>query len=96
MDIISLGIFANDFAYEGNHTTKELYEKNAGNNILQLVWEFQWLDGLLQPVSPALVLSQDVLFTNNDPVECGLQYDWDYWESLCSGSASIATSSGVT
>lgn len=89
----NLGMFANDLAYQGKDTTKDIYEKNNGNNILQLVWEFQWQDSLLQPVSPVLVLSQEVRFINQDPIECGLQYDWGYWEALCNSENSTAISS---
>eukprot|EP01041_Mallomonas_annulata_P009675 gene9675-20118_t len=78
----NLGQFANDLAYEGDETTAESYvESSKLNNILEIVWRMDVHEGKLVPTWPVVCLSRDVLFTNKDPMECGVQYSWRYWEA---------------
>lgn len=74
------GMFANDMAYEGLDTTLESYvEASVNRNILQIVWRLELQNNVLTPTWPVVVLSKDVLFTNKEPMECGMHYSWRYW-----------------
>lgn len=82
----SIGIYANDLAYDANLTkTQEVYEQESKRkNILQLVWRVEKNEqGQLTPTWPVVVTKDDVLLTNAKfPLEVGIQYSWRYWEAV--------------
>lgn len=82
------GMFANDMAYKGSETNMlTYYQASLKENILQIVWRLELTDdGVLGPTWPVVVLSQDVRFSNKEPMECGMQYSWRYWEAFRSNS----------
>lgn len=74
------GMYANDLGYNEDINTAEAYIANSvKNNILQIVWRVHLEDGVFKPTWPVVILSQDVRFTNDLPMEVGIQYSWRYW-----------------
>lgn len=84
-DHSNLGMFANDFGYYHGLRDKEAYNESSdqGNrgNILQIAWRMEEREGRLMPLYPCLVTSRDFLFQNQEPMEIGLKYGWQYWNS---------------
>ena len=80
----SLGIYANDLAYDSSKTTnKVLYDEAGHKNILQLVWRLDLVRGQLAPTWPVVITKDDITFNNKDfPLEVGIQYSWTYWEAV--------------
>lgn len=80
----SIGIFANDLAYDPEITSKEAYlQKSSENNILQLIWRLELNLGtkMLVPTWPVVVAKNDIRLCNTVPMEVGLQYGYEYWNS---------------
>ena len=95
-DHSNLGMFANDFGFHDSVRGKEAYnERSEGQgqsaapgsyycgcgNILQIAWRMEDREGRLMPLYPCLVTSRDFLFHNQEPMEIGLKYGWQYWNS---------------
>ncbi len=81
----SIGMFANDLAYDPEITSKEAYlQKSSENNILQLIWRLELNIGtkMLVPTWPVVVAKNDIRLCNSVPMEVGLQYGYEYWNSF--------------
>ena len=89
------GIYANDYGFNNSLIKSKKDESvyntsSASNNILTLLWKVAVNEmGILYPVCPVVVVSQDVNFTNQEPecMEVGLHYGWDYWASFLPDSS---------
>lgn len=80
-----LGMYANDLAYDPDITQKEKYiQKSNENNILQLIWRLakDTQTGMLVPTWPVVVAKKDFRLCNTVPMEVGLQYGFEYWNSF--------------
>ena len=83
----SVGIFANDLAYEAEEMSslsQEIYDKNAKTkNILELLWRLEDKNGCIIPTWPVVMITKDVLIRNrNSATEVGLTYSYRYWKSM--------------
>lgn len=84
----NLGIWVNDLAYDESIKNEQEYmEKSKKFNLFVLSWRLDLntdsegkRGNVLMPTWPVVVLDQDVLFTNREPMEVGLSYSWRYWE----------------
>jgi hypothetical protein len=80
----SFGQFTNDLAWgEPPPACEEEYNARAErNNCLSLIWSVEYDEALQQlvPRWPMYVLSQDLIFGNEEPMEVGGTYGWDYWQ----------------
>lgn len=92
VSVKNYGMFANDLAYHPS-CDKHSYQSNIDKNILAVVWEVEIIeDGdrskpVITPVSPFLMLRNDVILKNKSPMEIGLAYSWRYWEAFRNNSA---------
>lgn len=80
-----LGMYANDLAYDPDITQKEEYLQNSQeNNILQLIWRLakDTETDMLVPTWPVVVAKKDFRLCNTVPMEVGLQYGFEYWNSF--------------
>ena len=76
-----LGMYANDLAFY-DEVTEELYHSNSEElNTVQIVWRVVLSEGKLQPTWPVVVTKKDLLLTNREPTEVGLEYGWRYWKN---------------
>jgi len=80
----SLGVYANDLAYDPDSNEEQYFENSERNNILQLVWRLAKDEktGSLVPTWPVVVTRKDVRFLNAVPMEVGLQYGYNYWDAV--------------
>ena len=80
----SLGVYANDLAYDPDYNEEQYAENSERNNILQLVWRLAKDEktGMLVPTWPVVVTRQDVRLLNTVPMEVGLQYGFNYWNAV--------------
>ena len=80
----SLGIYANDLAYDPDSNEEQYFENSERNNILQLVWRLakDEKNGMVVPTWPVVVTRQDVRLLNTVPMEVGLQYGFNYWNAV--------------
>ena len=80
----SLGVYANDLAYDPDATEEQYFETSESNNILQLVWRLAKDEnsGSLVPTWPVVVTRKDVRLVNTVPMEVGLQYGYNYWDAV--------------
>ena len=80
----SLGVFANDLAYDPDSNAEEYAKTSEANNILQLVWRLARDEktGNLVPTWPVVITKKDVRMVNTVPMEVGLQYGFTYWDSF--------------
>ena len=80
----SLGVYANDLAYDPDSNEEQYFENSEKNNILQLVWRLakDEISGNLVPTWPVVVARQDVRLLNTVPMEVGLQYGYNYWDAV--------------
>jgi len=79
-----LGIYANDLAYDPTSFDNEAYLKQSdSNNILQLIWRLDKDEktGMLVPTWPVVAAKKDIRLVNTVPMEIGLQYGFQYWDS---------------
>jgi hypothetical protein len=86
----SIGIFANDLAYDDAATQDVYNERSKDRNILSIIWRLK--DSLqrdddcctrkLQPAFPVIISNKDLLFVNSQPMEIGLHYSWRFWDSF--------------
>ena len=81
---ISLGIYANDLAYDPDSNELEYFENSENNNILQLVWRLARDEnsGNLVPTWPVVIAKKDLRLVNSVPMEVGLQYGYNYWDAV--------------
>jgi hypothetical protein len=80
--IVNLGMYANDLAYSSKLSTEEEYEKATDEkNILNIIWRMEFKDNALRPTWPVVIFNKDILFTNKEPMEVGIQYSWSYWKN---------------
>jgi len=86
----SLGVFANDLAYDPDSNEEQYFENSERNNILQLVWRLakEEESGMLVPTWPVVVAKNDIRLTNTLPMEVGLQYGFNYWDAVTKEGAS--------
>ena len=79
-----LGVFANDLAYDPDSSAEEYVQNSEANNILQLVWRLARDEkkGNLVPTWPVVITKKDVRMVNTVPMEVGLQYGFNYWDSF--------------
>eukprot|EP00596_Hydrurales_sp_CCMP1899_P004199 CAMPEP_0119034944 /NCGR_PEP_ID=MMETSP1177-20130426/1954_1 /TAXON_ID=2985 /ORGANISM="Ochromonas sp, Strain CCMP1899" /LENGTH=253 /DNA_ID=CAMNT_0006992783 /DNA_START=249 /DNA_END=1010 /DNA_ORIENTATION=+ len=77
-----LGMYANDLAYYDGVTEEEYTNNSPDINILQIVWRMEFTDQVLSPTWPVVITLKDILLTNKEPMEVGLQYGWNYWKSV--------------
>jgi len=80
----SLGIYANDLAYNPDSDETQYLQNSEKNNILELVWRLA-LDqktGMLVPTWPVVITRTDVRLLNTVPMEVGLQYGYNYWDAM--------------
>lgn len=82
--VTSLGIYANDLAYDPDSNELQYFENSERNNILQLVWRLakDEKNGMVVPTWPVVVTRQDVRLLNTVPMEVGLQYGFNYWNAV--------------
>jgi len=80
----SLGIYANDLAYDPDSNEEQYFENSERNNILQLVWRLakDEKNGMVVPTWPVVMTRQDVRLLNTVPMEVGLQYGFNYWNAV--------------
>jgi hypothetical protein len=80
----SLGIYANDLAYDPDSNELEYFENSENNNILQLVWRLARDEkgGNLVPTWPVVIAKKDLRLLNSVPMEVGLQYGYNYWDAV--------------
>ncbi len=81
----SLGVYANDLAYDPDAMNEKIYLKTSNqNNILQLIWRLAKDEktGLLVPTWPVVIARKDFRLVNTVPMEVGLQYGYQYWQSF--------------
>lgn len=80
----SLGIYANDLAYDPDSNESEYFENSENNNILQLVWRLAIDEkgGNLVPTWPVVIAKKDLRILNSVPMEVGLQYGYNYWDAV--------------
>lgn len=78
----NLGMFANDFAFDVEIDPENYASASTQDNILQLVWRMELVDGQLHPTWPVVILKCDCEFRNHEPMEVGLQYSWRYWQAV--------------
>ncbi|GFH59244.1 hypothetical protein CTEN210_15720 [Chaetoceros tenuissimus] len=80
----SLGVFANDLAFDPSSSEEEYFDNSERNNILQLVWRLARDEktGGLVPTWPVVIARKDVRLVNTVPMEVGLQYGYGYWEAV--------------
>lgn len=80
----SLGVYANDLAYDPDSNEQQYFENSERNNILQLVWRLakDEKNGMVVPTWPVVVIKQDVRLLNTLPMEVGLQYGFKYWDAV--------------
>ena len=80
----SLGVYANDLAYDPNSNETQYFENSEKNNILELVWRLakDEITGTLVPTWPVVVARQDFRLLNTVPMEVGLQYGYNYWNAV--------------
>lgn len=86
----SLGVYANDLAYDPDSTEEQYFKTSERNNILQLVWRLanDEKNGMLVPTWPVVVARQDVRLLNTVPMEVGLQYGFNYWNAAMKAGVS--------
>lgn len=86
----SLGVYANDLAYDPDSTEEQYFKTSERNNILQLVWRLanDEKNGMLVPTWPIVVARQDVRLLNTVPMEVGLQYGFNYWNAAMKAGVS--------
>ena len=86
----SLGVYANDLAYDPSSNEEQYFENSERNNILQLVWRLakDEKNGMAVPTWPVVVTRQDVRLLNTIPMEVGLQYGYNYWDAVTKEGAS--------
>mmetsp|Transcript_3135 Transcript_3135/g.5706 ORF Transcript_3135/g.5706 Transcript_3135/m.5706 type:complete len:312 (-) Transcript_3135:221-1156(-) len=86
----SLGVYANDLAYDPDSTEEQYFENSERNNILQLVWRLakDEKNGMIVPTWPVVIARQDVRLLNTVPMEVGLQYGFNYWNAVTKEGAS--------
>lgn len=81
--IMNVGMLANDAAYSSGVTNREEYQAlSDAKNILSLVWRLELNDRWLRPTWPVVVFNRDLIFHNQHPMEVGLHYSWQYWDSM--------------
>lgn len=80
----SLGIYANDCAYDPDSNEEKYFENSERNNVLQLVWRLakDEKNGMVVPTWPVVVTRQDIRLLNTVPMEVGLQYGFNYWDAV--------------
>lgn len=80
----SLGIYANDLAYDPDSNEKQYFENSEKNNVLQLAWRLarEEKSGMLVPTWPVVMTRNDVRLVNAVPMEVGLQYGFNYWDAV--------------
>lgn len=80
----SLGIYANDLAYDPGSNELEYFEASENNNVLQLVWRLAREEkyGNLVPTWPVVIAKKDLRLLNSVPMEVGLQYGYNYWDAV--------------
>lgn len=80
----SLGIYANDLAYDPDSNELEYFENSENNNVLQLVWRLarDEKSGNLVPTWPVVIAKKDLRLLNSVPMEVGLQYGYNYWDAV--------------
>eukprot|EP00984_Skeletonema_dohrnii_P030594 scaffold22203_cov78-Skeletonema_dohrnii-CCMP3373.AAC.1 len=80
----SLGIYANDLAFDPDSNEEQYFENSERNNILQLVWRLAKDEktGMVVPTWPVVVTKQDIRLLNTVPMEVGLQYGFKYWNAV--------------
>jgi hypothetical protein len=90
--VTSLGVHANDLAYDPNPDSNEnqYLENSERNNILQLVWRLAKDEktGMIVPTWPVVVARTDIRLLNTIPMEVGLQYGYNYWDAVTKEGAS--------
>jgi ribosomal protein L39E len=86
----SLGIYANDLAFDPDSNEEQYFENSERNNILQLVWRLAKDEktGMVVPTWPVVVTKQDIRLLNTVPMEVGLQYGFNYWNAVLTEGAS--------
>ena len=86
----SLGVYANDLAYDPDSNEEQYFENSEKNNILQLVWRLakDEKSGSLVPTWPVVVTKTDVRFLNAFPMEVGIHYGYNYWDAVAKEGAS--------
>ena len=72
---INFGMFANDL--QAGSAEGGFY------NILQLIWRLSWDDVLAcaVPTWPVVILAEDVIIENTEPMEIGISYGARYWKN---------------
>jgi hypothetical protein len=80
----SLGVYANDLAFDPDLNEKEYSDASSSNNILQLVWRLSIEENgdNLVPTWPVVIAKTDCRFLNSVPMEVGLQYGYKYWKAV--------------
>mmetsp|Transcript_2448 Transcript_2448/g.5170 ORF Transcript_2448/g.5170 Transcript_2448/m.5170 type:complete len:313 (-) Transcript_2448:249-1187(-) len=86
----SIGVCANDLAYDPDSNEEQYFENSETNNILQLVWRLakDEKNGMIVPTWPVVVAKQDVRLLNTIPMEVGIQYGFNYWDAVTKEGAS--------
>ena len=86
----SLGVYANDLAYDPDSNEQEYFENSGRNNILQLVWRLakDEKNGMLVPTWPVVVVRKDVRLLNSVPMEVGVEYGFNYWDQVAKDGTS--------
>mmetsp|Transcript_16020 Transcript_16020/g.33879 ORF Transcript_16020/g.33879 Transcript_16020/m.33879 type:complete len:361 (-) Transcript_16020:35-1117(-) len=80
----SLGIYANDLAYDPDSTKQQYFANSEQNNVLQLAWRLakDETSDMLVPTWPVVMTRKDVRLLNSVPMEVGLQYGFNYWDAV--------------
>jgi hypothetical protein len=80
----SLGVYANDLAFDPDSNEEGYDEASSRNNILQLVWRLSIEENgnALVPTWPVVIAKVDCRFLNSVPMEVGLQYGYKYWKAV--------------
>ena len=79
---VNFGMYANDLAFEVGNTNEEQYEERHEKNCLRLIWRMGKNEqDTYYPIMPVVITTRDLTLNNNEPIEIGLSYGYQYWNS---------------
>ena len=87
ISVANLGQFCNDLAwsYEDPPENKDEYDSiSLEKNAIQLVWRLEFnteTNCLVPPTWPVSVVADDLQFKNEEFMELGTKYGWNYWQA---------------
>ena len=86
INIQNLGQFCNDLAWSFTDppaSQAEYEERSRHANAVQLAWRLEYdpQSKSLIPTWPVSVLADDFIFQNDEVMELGTRYGWNYWQA---------------